>query len=83
MSKVFHAIFVILAIVFIIMAIINMVAVSRSNINLSVEEATLPSCIEDTDALINSVIMRYFWEMMLWICLGAWHFVQFLDEVLE
>lgn len=83
MSKIFHAIFVIVSIVFIIMAIINVVAVLQSDINLSVEESTLPSCIENTDDLIQSLSLRYFWEMMLWICLGAWHFIQFLDEVLE
>lgn len=80
MSKVSHFLFTILSLVFIIIAIVNLVSVMQSDINLTVEESTLPSCIEDTEDLLNELTMKYVWEIMLWITLGGWHILQFIDD---
>ena len=81
MSKTFHLIFAIMAIVFIVIAFINVFAVIEAQINLSVEEATLPSHITDAEELINQLAIGYVWEILFWLTLGAWHFLQFIDEL--
>lgn len=80
MSKVFHILFVILAIIFIITTIIDLVAIMQSDINLTVEESTLPHCIEDSNDLIHKLTMGYYWKILLWITLGAWHVLQAFDD---
>ena len=81
MSKTFHLIFAIMAIVFIVIAFINVFAVIEAQINLSVEEATLPSHITDAEDLINQLTIGYVWEILFWLTIGVWHFLQFIDEL--
>ena len=83
MSKFFHLIFVFMAIVFIVIAFTEVFAVLEAQISLSVDEATLPSHITDAEELINELIIGYVWKILLWIVLGAWHFLLFIEELID
>lgn len=83
MSKIFHLIFVFMAIVFIVIAFVDVFAVIEAQINLSVDETTLPSHITDTEDLINELTFGYVWKILLWIVLGAWHFLLFIEELID
>ena len=83
MSKIFHLIFVFMAIVFIIVAFTEVFAVLEAQIDLNVDEATLPSHIADAEDLISELTMGYVWKILLWIVLGAWHFLLFIEELID
>ena len=83
MSKFFHLVFVIMAIVFIVITFINMFAVIEAQINVSVDESTLPSHITDAEDLINELTLGYVWQILLWFVLGIWHFLLFLGELID